>query len=112
MGGVDKGKGAKEHKIVFKTCDAKSLWIKEFIKQHWVYFWIEKSLNQRILKMLSKESTHNIQDLKLIYLRKKSFFTKFFAQSTVKETKNTWEELKWWDCIVKVSFRNTENTSE
>lgn len=37
--------------------------------------------------MLSKKFTHNAEDLKLIYLRKKSFFTKFFAQSTVKETK-------------------------
>lgn len=34
---------------------------------------------------LQKKSTYNIQDLKLIYLRKKSFFTKFFAQSTVKK---------------------------
>lgn len=37
-----------------------------------------------------------LQDLylKLIYLRKKSFFTKFFAQSTVKETKKYMGKLK------------------
>lgn len=98
LSGVDKRRGTKAKKaqnpLKKKKSVAKRLWTKAFIKQYWVDFWIENSLSQTILKMLSKKSTHNIQDLKLIYLRKKSFFTKFFAQSTVKETKKYTERIK------------------
>lgn len=117
VGGVDKRKGTKakkRHKILFKKKSiAKRLWTKAFIKQYWVDFLIENSLSQTILKMLSKKSTYNIQDLKLIYLRKKSFFTKFFAQSTVKETKKYMERIKMVKtALSKGSFQNTKNTSE
>ena len=88
---VDKGKGAKEHKILCKKCDAKRL-------HQRIHKTIRIFLNREIPKPDNSENalqknlhtiykTYNIQDLKLIYLRKKSFFTKFFAQSTEKKKK-------------------------